>query len=306
MRIFLTGATGYLGGSLAVTLLKCGHHVRGLTRSTSTLTALRDLGIDPVLGNLDDSRMLADEAHAADAVINAADSDHAGAATALIAALAGSGKPLLHTSGSSIVAQASNGEAQDDIYTEADVDEASPWRPAPDKAARVTIDRDVLAAAGQGTRSVVLCNTMIYGTGLGLSADSVQIPRLIATARHTGTARHIGPGKNIWSHVHLADTCDLYLRALDGAAPGSFYFVENGEASFAEITQAIAATLRLPPPRSIDIDAAINEWGCEPAVYALGSNSRVRGVRPRAELDWQPRHMSVTAWVTSSLAGLPS
>lgn len=302
MRIFLTGSTGYLGGSLAVTLLESGHHVRGLTRSTATVAALRELGVDPVVGNLDDPRVLADEARAADAVINAADSDHAGAVTALVAALAGSGKPLLHTSGSSIVGEATAGEAQDDIYTEADVAEGSSWQPAPDKAARVAIDREVLAAASQGVRSVVLCNTMVYGTGLGLSADSVQIPRLVATARRTGVVRHIGPGKNIWSNVHLADACDLYLRALDGSEPGSFHFVENGEASFGEITQAISTALRLPPPQPIDIEPAIEEWGYEPAVYALGSNSRVRGVRPRNELDWRPRHPSVADWITSSLA----
>jgi nucleoside-diphosphate-sugar epimerase len=302
MRIFLTGATGYLGGSLAVTLLEAGHHVRGLTRSPGTVAALRDLGIDPVVGDLDDARVLTDEAGAADAVINAADSDHAGAVTALVIALAGTGKPLLHTSGSSIVGEATAGEIQHDVYTEADVAEGGAWQPAPDKAARVAIDREVLAAAGNGVRSVVLCNTMVYGAGLGLSADSVQIPRLVATARRTGVVRHIGPGRNIWSNVHLADACDLYLRALDGAAPGSFHFVENGEASFAEITQAIATALRLAGPEPIELEPAIEEWGYEPAVYALGSNSRVRGVRPRGELDWRPKHTSVTDWITSALA----
>ncbi|RFS81939.1 NAD-dependent epimerase/dehydratase family protein [Actinomadura spongiicola] len=301
MRIFLTGTTGYLGGSLAVTLLSNGHHVRGLTRSEPAFAALRGLGVDPVLGDLDDQRVLADEARAADAVVNAADSDHAGAVQALLTALDGSGKPLLHTSGSSIVGEASNGEVQDDVYTEADVAPGSAWRPAPEKAARVAIDREVMAAADRGVRSVVLCNTMIYGTGLGLSADSVQIPRLVATARRTGTPRHIGAGANIWSNVHLADACDLYVRALEGAAPGSFYFVENGEATFRDITTSIASALRLPPPRPIGIEDAIAEWGYEPAVYALGSNSRVRGVRSRDDLDWRPRHTSVTDWIARSL-----
>lgn len=301
MRIFLTGATGYLGGSLAVTLLEAGHHVRGLTRTPATVVALRELGVDPVVGNLDDSAVLAEEARAADAVINAADSDHPGTVTALVAALADSGKPLLHTSGSSIVGQATNGEAQDDIYTEADVDPAGSWQPAADKAPRVAIDREVLAAADRGVRSVVLCNTMIYGTGLGLRADSVQIPRLVATARRTKVVRHIGPGKNIWSDVHLVDACDLYLRALEGAVPGSFYFVENGEASFLQISESIAAALRLAAPQPIDIESAIAEWGYEPAVYALGSNSRVRGVRPRTELDWRPRQPAVNDWIASSL-----
>jgi nucleoside-diphosphate-sugar epimerase len=297
MRIFLTGATGYIGGSLAVRLVAAGHHVRGLTRSPATVAALRAQGIDPVPGSLDDAALLAEEARVADAVINAADSDHAAAVAAFTAALAGSGKPFLHTSGSSIVGEPSNGVARNEVYREADIAEGGPWRPAPEKSARVAIDRAVMSAASQGVRSVVLCNSMIYGTGTGLHPDSVQIPRLVATARRTGVARHIGPGGNVWSNVHLDDACDLYLRALEGAPPGAFYFVENGEASFREITEAIAAALRLPPPQPWDIDAAIAEWGYEPAVYALGSNSRVRGDAARTDLDWRPGHTSVTDWV---------
>ncbi|SEG91519.1 Nucleoside-diphosphate-sugar epimerase [Thermomonospora echinospora] len=301
MRIFLTGATGFIGGSLAVALLESGHHVRGLTRSAEAGPALRDLGVDPVLGTLDDASVLAAEAQAADAVINAADSDHEASAAVLTEALAGSGKPLLHTSGSSIVGEPADGQAQDDVYTEADIVEGGSWEPSPDKTARVALDRMVLSAARSGVRSVVLCNSMIYGTGKGLNPDSVQVPRLVATARRSGVTRHIGPGENIWSNVHLDDMCDLYLRALEGAPPGSFYFVENGEADFRQITEAIATALRQPPPQPIDIDAAIAEWGYEPAVYALGSNSRVRAIRPRTELDWKPQHTSITGWISRSI-----
>ncbi|MDT0341951.1 NAD-dependent epimerase/dehydratase family protein [Streptomyces litchfieldiae] len=297
MRIFLTGATGYIGGSLAVRLLQAGHHVRGLTRSPGTLPELRARGIDPVAGSLDDARLLAEEARAADAVINTADSDHASAVGTFIEALAGSGKPLLHTSGSSIVGEASNGTARSEVYREADIEEGGPWQPAPEKAPRVAIDRRVLSGAAAGVRSVVLCNSMIYGTGTGLHTDSVQIPRLVATARETGVVRHIGPGENIWSNVHIDDVCDLYLRALEGAKPGSFYFVENGESDFRQITGAIATALRLPSPQPWGIDEAIAAWGYEPAVYALGSNSRIRGEAPRAELDWRPVHISVTEWI---------
>ncbi|ONK12479.1 NAD-dependent epimerase/dehydratase family protein [Streptomyces sp. MP131-18] len=301
MRIFLTGATGYIGGSLAVRLVEAGHQVRGLTRSASSGAGLTRLGIDPVAGSLDDAAVLAREARAADAVVNAADSDHAGAASVLAEALAGSGKALLHTSGSSIVGEAAGGERRDEVYTEADLAEGGPWRPAQDKAPRVAIDRGVLAAARDGVRSVVLCNSLIYGTGRALRADSVQIPRLVATARRTGVARHIGRGENIWSHVHLDDVTDLYLRALADAAPGSFHFVENGESDFRAITVAIAEALGLPAPEPIGVDAAIEEWGYEPAVYALGSNSRVRGAAPRADLDWQPAHASVTDWIKENV-----
>ncbi|GAA3708627.1 NAD-dependent epimerase/dehydratase family protein [Nonomuraea antimicrobica] len=301
MRIFLTGATGYLGGSLAVRLAQAGHHVRGLTRTPETIEPLRALGLDPVLGTLDTGHLLAAEAATADAVINAADSDHAAAVAAMLPALAGTGKPFLHTSGSSIVGQPSAGRRQDHTYTEADTLPGSPWTPAPDKAARVAIDRHVLAAAHTGVRSAVVCNTMVYGTGTGLNPDSVQIPRLIQQARTRGAAVHIGPGDNIWSTVHLDDACDLYLAALDAAAPGSFYFAENGESSFKDLTTAIADTLRLPGPTPLDIDTAIDIWGHEVAVYALGSNSRVRGRTARTDLDWKPRHTSATDWIRHTL-----
>lgn len=297
MRVFLTGATGYIGGALAIQLAEAGHHVRGLSRSRDSFGALRELGVDPVHGTLDDAAVLTGEAHAADAVINAADSDHAAAAATLTRALTGSGKPFLHTSGSSIVGEASNGEIQQQIYTETDVAPGSAWTPAPEKAARVAIDRAILAAADDQVRTVVLCNTMIYGTGPGLHSDSVQLPRLIRTARKTGTAQHIGAGRNIWSNVHLDDVCDLYLRALRDPHPGAFYFVENGEASFADITTAIATALHLGQPQPIDIGAAITEWGYEPAVYALGSNSRVRSAAARADLGWAPKHTSVIDWI---------
>lgn len=297
MRIFLTGATGYLGGSLAVRLVAEGHHVRGLTRAAATTGALRALGVDPVLGTLDDDILMARESTAADAIINAADSDHAGSVTVMLAALAGSGKPFLHTSGSSIVGEPSNGHAQDEVYTETDVAPGTPWTPAPDKAARVAIDRAVTAAASTNVRSAVLCNTMVYGVGLGLKPDSVQVPRLVSAARDAGVARHIGPGDNIWSNVHLDDVCDLYLRALQSATPGSFYFVENGETAFKDIAQAVATALKVPGPEPMDIATAIETWGYEPAVYALGSNSRVRGKAARTELDWRPKHTSITEWI---------
>ncbi|MBV9847210.1 MAG: NAD-dependent epimerase/dehydratase family protein [Kutzneria sp.] len=301
MRVFLTGATGYIGGSLAVRLVDEGHSVAGLVRSPAATDALRRLGIHPVGGSLDDTALLTHEARQADAVVNAADSDHGAAARALVAALVGSGKPLLHTSGSSIVADDTRGELSDKVFTEDDVDPASPWRPAPAKAARVTIDRLVMAAAREDVRSVVLCNSLIYGYGRGLARDSVQIPLLVAHAKATGVVRRIGRGHNVWSTAHIDDVVDLYLRALADAEPGSFYFVENGESSFADMTTAIAEVLGLGPAQPWGIDDAIAAWGHEPAVFALGSNSRVRGVRARQELDWRPRHSSTTDWIRREL-----
>ncbi|RKN44853.1 NAD-dependent epimerase/dehydratase family protein [Streptomyces hoynatensis] len=301
MRIFLTGATGYIGGSLAVRLAGAGHEVTGLARTGGKARALAERGITPIRGDLDDGPALASAARAADAVINAADSDHRPAVEALLAALEGTGKALLHTSGSSIVGDDARGERSERVFTEADVAPGSPWRPEPDKAPRVALDRLVLAAADRGVRSVVLCNSLVYGHGRGIARDSVQLPRLARQARSSGVARHVGPGRNIWSTVHIDDVAELYALALEAAPAGAFYFVENGEASFGELTQAIADALGCGRAQAWDIEDAIREWGFEPAVYALGSNSRVRGLRARRELGWQPRHPSAVRWVRDRL-----
>ncbi|MGR6919683.1 NAD-dependent epimerase/dehydratase family protein [[Actinomadura] parvosata] len=301
MRAFITGATGYIGGSVADRLLRAGHQVTGLARSPEKARLLERLGVTPVVGTLDDRALLAEQARAADAVVNAADSDHRGAVEALVEALAGSGKPLLHTSGSSIVGTDSRGEPSGETFGEDILDPGSSWRPAADKEARVAIDRYVLAASSRGVRSVVLCNTLIYGHGRGPSRDSVQIPALVRQARESGTVRRIGAGGNIWSNVHIDDVADLYVLALDAAPAGSFFFVENGEASFGDMTAAIAEALGLGPVEAWDIDAAIHEWGYEAAVFALGSNSRVRGERARTRLGWRPRHASVLDWIRNEL-----
>src|SRR5262245_27008432 len=185
MRIFLTGANGFIGGAVAARLIAGGHSVRGLVRDADKAARVRGHGIEPVIGSLEDAALLGEEARRADGVVNAADSDHRGAADALIAALSGMGKPLLHPSRSSTVTDPAMGEPSDAIFHEDTV-----FTPVPEKVARVALDRAVLEAPGM--RGIVLCNTMIYGTALGV--ESHQIPALTKLARETGTARYIGRG----------------------------------------------------------------------------------------------------------------
>ncbi len=296
MRVFVTGASGYIGGSVATRLVEAGHDVRGLVRSPARAEAVKRFGVEPVLGDLGDRDLLAAEARRADAVVNAANSDHRGAVEALVEALAGSGKTLLHTSGSSIVATDARGESSDAVF-----DDDTPFEPIPEKAARVAIDRYVTGAAGRGVRSAVLCNTLIYGRGLGAHEDSIQVPILARQARRSGIARHIGPGRNVWSTVHVEDMADLYLLALEGAEPGSFMFVENGEASFRDMASAIGRTLGFGEAHPWPMEAAVAEWGFERAAYALGSNSRVRGRRAREALGWSPQRASVLEWIAREL-----
>jgi nucleoside-diphosphate-sugar epimerase len=296
MKIFVTGAGGFIGGSIAAHLVRAGHQVRGLVRRPAQSADLEKLGIVPVSGELDDREKLMEEARAADAVINAASSDHRGAVEALLDALEGSDKVLLHTSGSSIVGDASGGEPTERIYRE----DALP-EPTADKAPRVAIDNLVLAGAARGIRSAVLCNTLIYGVGAVQDTASVQLPRLIRQAQKSGVMHHVGPGANIWSNVHIDDVAELYRLALEKTSAGTFYFVESGEAAFRDMSAALAEVMRLGAPQDWPLEAAIEEWGYEMASYGLGSNSRVRGERARTLLGWQPRRSSVTEWIRTEM-----
>jgi nucleoside-diphosphate-sugar epimerase len=292
MQIFLTGANGYIGGAVAAALIADGHKIRGLVRDKAKAATVAAHGIEAVIGSLDDTALLQAQARAADAVVNAASSDHRGAVEALIAAVAGSGKPFIHSSGSSIVADLAMGEPSDRIFHEGE-----PTAPLADKAARVAIDRQVLAAHG-----IVLCNTMIYGHAFGAPAQSVQIPALTRQAKASGTARYIGRGRNRWSNVHIADVAALYALAIAKAPAGTFMYVENGEESLGEIAKAIAAKLHLGAAQSWSAEDAIAFWGRSTAVYSLGSNSRVRG-KAAAALGWRPQHRSITEWIANELSG---
>lgn len=295
--LFVTGASGYIGGTLALALLADGHRVRGLTRSPDSARRLAEQGIDPVIGTLEELDLLAREAHAADAVIHTASADHGPAVDALLEALAGSGKPLIHTSGASVVGDDARGLAASDTI----VDETGPIMVAPVKQARRDIDLRVLAGAARGIRSCVICPSLIYGTGRGLNPHSVQIPFLVAQAREIGRVPVVGAGLPIWSNVHLDDVVDLYRLALDHAPAGAFYFAENGEASFAELAHAIAHRLGLPGTVNLTAEEAAARWGVPRARFSLGSNCRVRAMRARRELGWAPRHASVLDWIAHAL-----
>ena len=296
MNVFVTGAAGFIGGSIATGLVQAGHNVTGLVRSAEQVDELKALDMNAVIGTLDDSQLLAQQARAADAVINAASSDHRGAVAALLDALRGSNKVFLHTSGSSIVGDASGGKSSDDIYYEDNLPE-----PTVDKADRVAIDNLVLAAAQDGVNSAVICNTLIYGHSLGVNRDSVQLPRLLKQARKNGVVRHVGTGQNIWSNVHIEDVVALYQLALTKNVPGTFYFVDSGEASFIDMTTAMAEALNLDEPQDWPLQDAEAEWGYEMANYGLGSNSRVRGKHARDLLGWTPKRTSVVEWIRNEM-----
>lgn len=284
MKVFVTGATGYIGGSVVRGLLNRGAEVSGLARSDEGAAALEAMGARPVRGSLVEWSLLIAEAAAADAVVEAAAADDPFAAGALMTGLEGSGKTLVRTSGSSVAGDMAGGR-----HAAETVDEESFRQPRFEKAGRFAIDREVMAASGRGLRGIVVCPSMIYGEGLGPKPESVQVPELIKLAKESGIARHVGPGENVWSHVHIEDLVELYLLALDRAPAGSFYFVEQGEARLKEIAVAIGRMLGLGErTEELSIDEAARRWGSSAAHYTFASNSRVSAGKARRELGWTP------------------
>ena len=295
MKVFVTGATGYIGGSVAERLIASGHQVVGLVRTAEKARLLKDRGIEPVLGTLDDSEIITNAAHAADAVIQAASADHPGSVVTLVAALERSGKTLICTTGSGIVADSAAGEyASSVVYTE-----DAYFEPVPFRRPRVAMNRFVREAAiDRGIRSVVICPTMIYGTGRGLQPDSDQLPKLIALSKQVGAGVYFGKGLNRYSNVHIDDLVKLYLLALEKAPGGSFYFAENGDASFKEIAEMISRSLGLAGKTvSVSVEDVVRQYG-DAGRYGVTSNSLVSAVNAR-RLGWSPKAPSLAEYFES-------
>jgi len=289
MRVFVTGATGYIGGSVVHRLLKDGHQVLGLVRTQDKADALSKLGVEPVLGALEDHDLIVNTAKKVDAVINCADADNRKVAELLIESLAGSGKKLIHTSGSSIISDGANGKPTEDIYYD---DKVEDFKVLPDKEGRVAIDKFVLSESAKNNIKVaVICPTLIYGVGTGLAKESVQLPVLVRQSKKHGAGVHVGEGQNIWSNVHVEDVADLYLRVLTQDLTGpTFFFAESGESSFKDTAAIIAEALGQKGTTTWAVETAVAEEGHGMVVHALGSNSRVRGNNGRKLVGWNPNH----------------
>jgi nucleoside-diphosphate-sugar epimerase len=288
VQVFITGATGYIGGSVAAKLRQNGHKVLGLVRTDEKAAQLKQRGIEPLLGTLADFTKIAKAASESDAVINTASADDSFSVEAIIQGLAGSDKPFIHTSGTSVVSDRAAGE-----YSDATFNEDSPFEPLPERMMRVAIDRAVLMAARKGIRSVVIRPSLIYGRGHGLNPNSVQIPHLIELAKKHGVARHVGRGLNVWSHVHIDDVVDLYLLALEHAPACSLFYAENGEAPWKSLASAIGRLLGFGgETKDWPMEEAVREWGAG-AITSYGSNSRVSALKARKMLGWAPKGVPV-------------
>jgi nucleoside-diphosphate-sugar epimerase len=289
MKVFLTGANGYIGGTIAHLLIQKGHEITGLIRNASLADQLQAQGIKPVIGSIDDAALLEKEASLADAVIHTASVANYVPIDTFINTLKGTGKTLIHTSGSSIVGKRDKGILSEFIHKE-----DFPIDPVPERVSWIDINNRVLRAAQAGVRSIVIVPSMVYGEGLGLHKESIQLPFLWNASVQKGMGVHIEKGESTWSNVHVLDTAQLYVDVLERATAGSLFYVENGQASFKEIAQAMSRKLgKGDATCAISMDEAVALWGEDIANYGLGANSRCSADKARTMVGWQPRYNSI-------------
>jgi nucleoside-diphosphate-sugar epimerase len=246
MRVFVTGGSGHIGSAVLPELLQAGHQVVGLARSDHSADAVTAAGAEVRRGDLDDLDGLKEAAAAADGVIHLAfkheamrSGDFPGAVGADLraietigAALEGSGKPLVTTSGTLMLALAGiDGRPG----TEQDVLEAGP---------RVDAENTTIALAERGVRSsVVRLPPLVHST---LDRHGFA-PTLIAIARDKGVAGYVADGSNRWPAVHTLDAARAYRLALETAAAGSrLHAVADEGVAFRDIAGVIGRRLGLP------------------------------------------------------------
>jgi nucleoside-diphosphate-sugar epimerase len=284
MQVFLTGVTGYIGSIVARRLKENGHKVLGLTRSEASAQKLREIQIEPVLGSLQDRETLIESAQKADAVIhtafihdysNFADAvqTERSAITTFTETLAGSRKPFIATSGTGLL-----GDTGDRI-----IDDSENFEFQGELAGRAAAERDILDAAQQNIRSIVLrLPIFIYGRG-----GSQFIPFLINNAKQTGVVRYIQPGNFKYSVVHVDDVAELYIQALQYGKAGSIYHAvsESGITAKA-ISEAVAQMLGYKVA-AMSKEKAIQAWGIPVATF-FSLNNQVSCSKAEQELGWKP------------------
>ncbi|MFT4057022.1 MAG: NAD-dependent epimerase/dehydratase family protein [Novosphingobium sp.] len=281
MKVLVFGASGYIGGHIARHLVTSGHSVTGVARSESSAAKMRDEGMTPALANLDDTSSLSTLVGDHDAVIWAAQlmlEDEYRVTSALLDTLAGSNRPLLFTSGTSLMSIPTNG-----LWDERSFAEDEPFEPRRQIAPRLEIEALVRASAAKGVRGIVIRPPMIWGNG-----GCRLISDFYHSARATGAVCHVGRGLNVYSNVHVEDLAELYRLALEKGRAGALYFAVSGEVSYGIMAAEIARTLGVGT-RAVTVEEGCEIWDRFMARIVLPSCSRQRSPRARAELGWLPR-----------------
>lgn len=283
MRVFITGATGYIGSAVAKELRKRGHDVVGLARSESAKEQLLRAGVHPVMGDMEATDVLGEMVRDADAVVHCgfargpkAPELEAVALDAMLDALGSDHEAFIYTSG--LWVYGSRGDA---IVTE-----DAPLHPTPLVAWRPAHERRVLGAAAHHLRTIVIRPAMVYGETGGI------VGGMIDDARH-GTLKVIGDGTNRWSTVRVDALAELYVLALERAERGSVYNASRGPAvPYVEIARAAS--------RAAGADGRVEHIALEqaratlgPYADALAVDLQVSSEKASAELGWEPHRPTI-------------
>jgi nucleoside-diphosphate-sugar epimerase len=279
MRVFVTGATGWVGSAVVEDLLAAGHQVSGLVRSAERAAALARIGAQPVVGTLEDIGSLREGLSAADGVIHTAFNHdwsrfaencavEQRAIEAMGTMLSGSGRRLLVTSGVVLLAPGR-------IATEADV--APPISATFPRASEAMVG--MLRARGVRATAIRLAPS-VHGLG-----DHGFVPRLASIAREKGVSAYVGDGLNRWPAVHRLDAARVYRLALEQDAEGPLHAVAESGVELRDIAGALGHGLGLPTV-SLSREEAAAHFGWFAPFVAI--DARATSDQTRAQLGWEP------------------
>ena len=287
MRVFLTGATGFIGSAVVPELLKAGHEVVGMTRSDAGAEALTAAGARVHRGTLEDVDSLRRGAAEADGVIHVAfDHDFSRfvencekdrrAIAALGSALTGSNRPMIITSGTGMGSRGHGKPATEDVF---DASHPNP-RIASELAGQTLLETGINLSV---VRLPQVHNTLKQGL----------ITPLIDIARQKGVSAYLGEGLNRWPAGHLLDVARLYRLALERAEPGARYNAvgEEGIESRA-IAEALGRGLNLPVV-SVSPEQASEHFGW--MAMFVGMNMSASSAATQTKLGWHPTGPSLLA-----------